>query len=455
MNYREFLASKAIQAQPAGLDEMPWLSDSLAPFQVDVVEFALKTGRAAMFLDTGLGKTRCQIEWARQLPGKTLILAPLAVASQTVREGRDALGVEIHHSRDGSVGEKITIANYERLALFDQTRFDAVVLDESSILKSFMGKTKRALCERFKETRFRLACTATPAPNDYMELGNHSEFLGAMESNEMLTRWFINDTMNMGTYRLKGHAERHFWQWVASWAACVSRPSDLGYDDGAYCLPQLSTKIHRVELRDRAPAPEGMLFDIPTISAATLHREKKLSIRERIGLAAEIVASEPNEAFAVWCETNEESQGLRKAIGDCVEVKGSDSIEAKEDRLQAFSEGRARVIVSKPSICGFGLNWQHCARTIFSSVSFSYEQYYQAIRRFWRFGQKRAVQVDVILSPNEAPVFRTVQEKLAAHERMKSAMRMAVLNRGQSHTTRHDYNPTFKATLPLWIQSAA
>lgn len=451
MTYRQFLNSKLVEVPPAGLEEIPWLSESLAEFQNDVVEFALRAGRAAMFLDTGLGKTRCQIEWARHLPGKALILAPLAVASQTVREGRDALGVEIHHSRDGSIGEKITITNYERLELFDTTQFDAVVLDESSILKSFMGKTKRLLCERFAGTRYRLCCTATPAPNDYMELGNHCDFLGLMSNTEMLTRWFIHDSNDTGVWRMKGYAERSFWQWVASWGACVSRPSDLGYDDGAYKLPELKTQIHRVEVGAKEP-PTGMLFDIPSISATTLHQEKKHSVKERVGCVAELVRAEPGESFIVWCETNEESELLAKAIGgDCVEVKGSDSIDAKEERLLAFSEGRARVIVSKPSICGFGLNWQHCARVVFASVSFSYEQFYQAVRRSWRFGQKRPVRVDVILSPSEIPVWRTVMAKLEAHEKMKSAMRHAVFNRGERHSVKHDYQPKHKATLPSWI----
>lgn len=455
MTYSDFLAGKAITVKPLGLAEAPGLSPVLFPFQRDVVSFALQCGRGALFLDTGLGKTICQLEYARHAPGDVLILAPLAVAGQTVREAHDKLGLEAAHSRDGRKHGKITVANYERLHLFDLSQFSAVVLDESSILKSFMGKTKRQLCDSFAEYPFRLACTATPAPNDYMELGNHSEFLGVMDGTEMLTRWFINDTMNFGNYRLKGHAEKPFWEWVASWAACVSKPSDLGYDDADFALPPLKNHLHSVATDYSTGAAEDELFRCAAISATTIHAEKRMTLQDRVGRVADLCRAESGEAWIVWCETNDESAALAAAIPDAVEVKGADSLDAKEDRLEAFASGRARVIVSKPSICGFGLNWQHCARVAFASLSYSYEQFYQAIRRSWRFGQKRPVEVHSVISESEMPIWQTIQNKLRAHEGMKSAMRHAVFHRGRTSSVRHTYAPQHLDTLPKWLKKSA
>lgn len=451
-NYHDFLASKAVTVKPLGLSEVPDLSPSLFPFQGNVVRFGLQCGRGALFLDTGLGKTICQLEWARHVPGDVLILAPLAVAGQTVREARELLGIEAHHSRDGAVKGKITVANYERLHLFDPARFAGVVLDESSILKSFMGKTMRALCDAFDQTPFRLACTATPAPNDYEEMGNHSEFLGVMSRTEMLQRWFIHDSENTADWKMKGHAEKSFWQWVSSWAACVSKPSDLGYADAAFALPPLRTHLHTVATDYAVGVDEGMLFRAPTISATTMHAEKRMTLADRVGRVASLCASESSEPWIVWCETNDESAALAAAIPDAVEVKGADSLESKEDKLEAFSAGRARVIVTKPSIAGFGLNWQHCARVAFASMSYSYEQFYQAIRRSWRFGQKRPVEVHAVIAETEMPIWQAIQTKLRAHDTMKSAMRHAVFNRGRISSVRHAYNPTHQTSLPKWMK---
>lgn len=454
MNYEDFLKSKAALKRPSGLAKVPELSPTLFDFQRVVTTLALQRGRFAQFLDTGLGKTLCQLEWAKHVPGKCLILAPLAVAEQTRREGASKLGIEAHHSRDGSVKGKITITNYERIHLFDLSQFDAVALDESSILKSFMGKTKQFLCDSFKRTPFRSCYTATPAPNDYMELGNHSEFLGVMPGSEMLIRWFINDTMHFGNYRLKGHAVQPFWEWVASWAACIEKPSDAGGDDSRFELPPLDVQLNYVKTDYTDGATDGCLFRMPEMSATSMHREKRHSLDDRVAKVLELCKG---DKFAlVWCETNEESAMISSALGDrCVEVKGADSVDEKEARLEAFSLGQVPIMVTKPSIAGFGLNWQHCNHQIFASLSYSYESFYQAVRRSWRFGQKNKVRVDVVLSETETPLWQTVAKKMGAHQQMKKAMKFAKLDTAKTSHIKLDYNPQHKGHLPSWILTQA
>jgi len=451
VNYEDFIAKKGVRHLEHGLKAVPPMPDCLFDFQKTVTEFALKKGRAALFLDTGLGKTRCQVVWAQNVPGKKLILAPVAVAPQTVREAK-SIGVDVFHSRDGTIGDGITITNYERLHLFDTAQFTGVVLDESSILKSFMGKTKTMLCEQFSQTPFRLCCSATPAPNDYMELGNHSDFLGVMPSNEMLTRWFINDTMNFGGYRLKGHAVQSFWEWVASWAACAGKPSDAGGDDTKYILPELTARLHCVESPMESDADDGWLFKAAQLTATTMHREKRDTLKQRVEKAVELSAGK--DFALIWCESNLESAALHAAIPDSVEVVGSDSPDSKEEKLESFSAGKVRVMVTKASIAGFGLNWQHCNHVIFASLSYSYEQFYQAIRRSWRFGQKRPVHVDAIISNSEQSIWQTIQRKLSAHDQMKDAMKFASMDRQRSHTIKQTYKPTHEGKLPLWIHNS-
>jgi len=453
--YERFIESKVPKITRSGFVPANDLSKTLFPFQRDIVKFLLESGRAAAFVDTGLGKTIMQLEWARHIPGRVLILAPLAVAKQTEREAKRLLGMDINYLRDGSIGRhQVTVTNYERAEMFDLSQYSGIVLDESSILKSFMGRTKEWLCEAFKNHPYRLACTATPAPNDYMELGNHSAFLGVMPANEMLTRWFINDTMNFGNYRLKGHAEKDFWTWVASWAACLSKPSDLGYSDEGFDLPPVKMTHHLVDADFTSDAGEGMLFRVPEMSATSMHREKRFSLQQRAGKIAEL-ANGSSEAWIVWCETNDEADALAEAIPDAVEVRGSDSSDAKEDKLDAFSSGRARVIITKPSIAGFGLNWQHCRNVAFASISYSYEQFYQAVRRSWRFGQTKQVNVHVALSTMELKLWETVSEKMAAHDAMKNAMRYATkaFAEGVHHSTHKAYNPQVKGRLPSWLKT--
>lgn len=450
--YADLIARKAVSAQQRGI-EPGQFSHALFDFQRNVTGFALRTGRAAMFLDTGLGKTICQIEWARQVPGKKLILAPVAVAPQTVREAKEKLGVEIGHSRDGSVEHEITITNYERLHLFDVSQFNGVILDESSILKSFEGKTKQRLCQAFGQTPFRLCCTATPAPNDFTELGNHSDFLGVMPQSEMLARWFVNDSSDTGTWRLKGHAVKPFWEWVASWAACAEKPSDAGGDDAPFKLPPLTTKVHVVEASEGPNIDTGSLFGNLELSATSMHADKRATAKERCEIAASL-ANETRDPAVVWCESNIESATLAKLIPDAVEVVGSDDPDEKEAKLDSFSRGESRVIVTKPSLAGFGLNWQHCNHVVFASISYSFEGFYQAVRRSWRFGQTRPVNVDVVIASSEQGVWQSVQRKMRDHDGMKSAMRYAKFSAAHAKAITLPYQPKTSSILPSWLNAA-
>lgn len=418
------------------------------PHQADCLRKLLKIGRGAAFLDTGLGKTFLQLDWARHVPGDVLILAPLAVAQQTVEEAGNLLGMNIHHSRNGEVKERITITNYERAHLFDVSRFNAVVLDESSILKGQTSKMRKWITEAFDHTPWKLACTATPAPNDYTELGNHSRFLNVMSAQEMLTRWFIHDSANTADWRLKGHAVKDFWQWVGSWSCCVFKPSDLGHSNDGYDLPKLSIKTH---IHDSPLFTDSAdtLFDMPSVAATDLHKTRRATIDKRCKSVADMVNGS-SEPWIVWCESNDESAMLSKLIPDAVEVKGSMTIEQKESRLESFSQGQSRVLISKPKICGFGMNWQHCRNMAFASISYSYEAFYQAIRRSWRFGQTEQVNVHVCISDAEMRVWRRVERKATDHDTMKKEMRFAV-GQTQSHDVKLDYNPQMEASLPVWL----
>lgn len=425
--------------------------ENAKPHQADCLRKLLEVGTGAAFLDTGLGKTFLQLDWARHVPGDVLILAPLAVANQTVEEAGKLLGMNIHHSRDGQVKERITITNYERAHLFDVSRFNAVVLDESSILKGQSSKMRQWLTEAYQNTPWKLACTATPAPNDHTELGNHSQFLGIMNAQEMLTRWFIHDSANTADWRLKGHAVKDFWSWVGSWSCCVSKPSDLGHSDEGYDLPNLhiETHVHNAPLvTDSA----DMLFDMPSVAATDLHATRRATIDERCRSVADMV-NQSTEPWIVWCESNDESSMLASLIPDAVEVKGSQTIEQKESRLDSFTNQDARVLISKPKICGFGMNWQHCRNMAFASISYSYEAFYQAVRRSWRFGQTQEVRVHVCISDAELPVWRVIERKTVDHDTMKREMREAI-GYSQSHDTKIDYNPKMIAKFPDWLMSS-
>lgn len=456
-DYHAFIASKGISAATVGFSAKA-LPERLFPHQRKAVEFALDKGRAALFLDTGLGKSGCEAVFADQCVRETgkpsLILTPLAVARQMQREC-EAFGVDARVVRDADEQwSGVNIANYERMAKLDLGRFGAVVLDESSILKAFSGSTKRALVEAFVDTPYRLAATATPAPNDHMELGTHAEFLGIMGSMEMLCRWFINDASTASQdWRLKGHAVDDFWSWVASWGRAASLPSDLGGDDAGFILPQLHARLHTVGVDLTQDAAQGMLFRIPDNSATDIHAEKKRTVNERVAQSAEI-ANGHNGPVIVWCERDDESAALTAAIPDAIEVKGSMDMDAKEAALDAFTTGARRVIVTKPRIAGFGLNWQHADCQVFASLSHSYERYYQAIRRSWRFGQTREVTVNVVIAETEHGIWRNVQRKAADHDRMKKAMAEAMRG-AQIESHRRVYAKAQEVSLPSFLRGVA
>lgn len=453
--YRAFIASKSISSDRHGFAPKS-LPDRLFEHQRRAVDFALDRGRAALFLDTGLGKSGCEAVFAdeaRKHTGKpALILTPLAVARQMQREC-EAFGVEARVIReDADVFGGVNIANYERLSKIDPSRFGAVVLDESSILKSFMGQTKRQLVEAFAQTPFRLAATATPAPNDHMELGTHAEFLGVMGPMEMLCRWFINDTSTASQdWRLKGHAVTDFWSWVSSWARAASLPSDMGGADDGFILPALRHQVHTVGV-DLSIDAGGMLFRIPDQSATSMHAEKQRTMAERVSLAADI-ANAATGAVIVWCERDDESAALAKAIPDAIEVLGSMAADKKEAALEAFTFGKARVVVTKPKLAGFGLNWQHARTQVFASISHSYEQYYQAVRRSWRYGQTGEVTAHIVVAETEESIWRNVQRKAADHDKMKRAMADAMRG-AQIGAKRKIYTRQPEITLPNFLVGA-
>ena len=459
MTYEDFLERKVAVGQTDGI-ELRSHNPALFPYQVDVLRYLLKIGRGAAFLDTGLGKTLLQLEWARcvvEYTGKpVLVLTPLAVARQTEREGaKFDLDVQVVADQSGVTRAAIYVTNYEKLPHFDAAAFGGVVLDESSILKAFTGTTKRRLCETFRATPYRLACTATPAPNDYMEIGNHSEFLGIMPGPEMLSRFFINDTMNFGTYRLKGHAVKPFWQWVASWAVAMSKPSDLAYSDEGFILPPLNVQRHYVSV-DLTQDTGDLLFRIPEMSATSVHREKRLSAESRAAKLAGIVSAESSEPWIVWCETNYEADALKSVMPEACELRGDENEKAKESKLLAFSSGDERVLITKPKIAGFGMNWQHCARVGFMGLTFSYEQFYQAVRRSWRFGQSRPVDCHVVLASTERQIWSVVEAKMAQHDEMKARMCRENFSRTVRHySIKESYKPTVAMRLPSFLRGAA
>lgn len=643
VTYADLLARKHIAFEPHGLAHIPDLHPGLFPHQRAVTEFALRCGSAAMFLDTGLGKSFAALEWGRVVVEKTnkpvLMLAPLAVGPQHQREA-ERFGIDALYVRDGSevTEPRIYITNYERLDSFIATQFVGIILDESSVIKSFTGKTTRKLISTFAKTPYRLCCTATPAPNDHTELGTHAEFLGVMRREEMLPRWFINDTADTGTWRIKGHAAGDFWRWVASWARCVSLPSDLGFDDAGYVLPPISVHEHLVKADRTIDAGEELrgklvgqhrLFRMPDTSATAIHVEKRLTAKERAKLAAEIVfedwscgsqntpsAAEPNikttllneigarnkdgrqkrikntcahiteptrnagtetkssapsampvaerdmrktastekkprpaQSFAtrnfavmasskppsalpqqntiaspaskvaapsaahlplmeggtgsplttitapgpsadssalpatrasassrtirnclneqsttsnerdwwvVWCDSDYEQDELERLFGDvAISIRGSMMLSKKEELHEAWLRGERKVLICKPVMFGYGVNWQHCSKMIFAGLSFSYENYYQAVRRCWRFGQKNPVEVHIAMADTEAAIKRVIDRKADDHGAMKremaTAMREAVLHQH----AKVGYAPTANVQIPDWMRQAS
>lgn len=428
MNYDNFVLTKTKRAQCIGFEPMP-IRSPLFDWQAHIVKWAVRKGRAALFEDCGLGKTAQQLEWADQVARKTngsvLILTPLAVAHQTAHEAEKfGISARVAESESDIKNSGIYITNYEKLEKFNAQNFSGVVLDESSILKNFTGKMRQMLTSAFSETPYRLCCTATPSPNDYTEFGQHADFLGVCTPQQMLCTFFINDTFNTGDWRLKKHAEMEFWKWVASWAACVSRPSDIGYCDEGYILPNLNIQTTIVKVDETAGAQDGELFRHATLSATTMHKEMRITSPARVAKVAELVNAS-KDAWIVWCNTNDESEQLAKSIPDAVEVKGSDTAKQKEERLDAFTEGRARVIITKPGIAGYGLNWQHCSNVAFVGLSYSFEDFYQALRRSYRFGQKKQVNACIVQASTEGAILKTVNKKIQQHKEMQEKMKIA------------------------------
>ncbi len=464
-DYQDLIARKVVSFEPRGLTKLPKLNKSMFDHQRHSTEFALRAGCAALFLDTGLGKSLCALEWARVIVEHTnkpvLMLAPLAVGSQHQREA-EKFGIDAKYVREPHeiTGAGIWITNYERFDKFDAGMFAGVVLDESSIIKGFGGRTSRALIQSFAATPFRLACTATPAPNDHRERGQHSEFLGVMRGMEMLSRWFINDTASASQdWRIKGHAVDAFWDWVASWSRCVSLPSDLGFSDQGFALSEMVMHQHIVAADrsiDTGEEKDGQarIFRIPETSATSIHREKRMTIDARADVIARIVDGERTGPWIIWCDTDAEADALTDRISDAVEVRGSMSADVKEERLQSFSMGKSRVIVTKPSIAGFGLNWQHCARQAFVGLSFSYESFYQAIRRSHRFGQTRPVHVHVAMADTEKAIWDVVSRKAEDHDTMKRAMRMSMSRATKAANARETYRATTNVKIPSWMRAA-
>lgn len=458
MSYATLLHRKLATVKPSGFEPSA-VPASLFPHQAALVRWAIRLGRAAIFADTGLGKSRMQLAWADAVHKHTgrdvLILAPLAVAAQTVEEGAE-LGIAVTLCKEHShIKPGINITNYDRLHRFDPSQFVAVVLDESSCIKHHDAKTLKTLLEAFRDTPYKLCATATPAPNDWTELGTHAEFLGVCTRAEMLAEFFTHDGGDTSVWRLKGHARHVFWKWVCQWGALVRRPSDLGFDDTAYNLPPLHLHDHMVETD---MPTNGMLFASEAQTLSERRDARRLSINDRVADCAAIVNSD-QEPWIVWCDLNAEGEALRLAIPGSVEIRGSDDPDTKEQRLADFAAGRIRVLITKPSIAGFGLNWQHCARMAFVGVTDSFEAYYQAVRRCWRFGQRRDVHVHVFASSAEGAVVANLKRKerdaMAMAESLSQETHGAVLE-SVTGTARQTnlYNASKTVQIPSWLEAA-
>lgn len=453
MTYSSFLQQKAIIDPPAGLSYMPDLHPALFAFQADICRWALRRGRAAVFAGTGLGKSLIELSYADAVVGEThgsvLILAPLAVAQQLAREAAK-FGIHATLCREvGDVRPGINITNYDRMERFDADYFDGVVLDESSLLKGMASRTRLYLTEAFRDTPYRLAATATPAPNDFMELGNHAEFLGVLSMQEMLSTFFINDQTSTKQWRLKGHALDSFWRWVASWGVMLRHPRDLGYEDERYDLPALNQHEHVVA--------HGVGELAKTLGER--QRAKRESIAERVAKAAALV-NESDAQWIVWCHLNAEQDALQSAIPDAISLRGADTLERKEQGIRAFCYEGARVLVSKPSMFGYGLNLQSCHNMAFVGLNDSWEQIYQAVRRCYRFGQEREVNVHFIAAEAEGAVLENIHRKEAQADEMAAAMvtNMADITKIKLNGARRHvepYEPGMGIAIPGWLRSEA
>lgn len=454
-DYQMLLERKRHAYEDAGFTPV-FMPDQLFDFQRALVEWSVKKGRAAIFADCGLGKSAMQMTFAQnivqQTNGRVLVLTPLAVAPQMVEEAAK-FGIEAHRSTDGTAPGKIVVTNYERLHHFNAADFTACVCDESSILKNCDGVIKAQVTDFMRKMSFRLLCTATPSPNDLIELGTSSEALGYMGFNDMLSTFFKKDAdrkthsrkdeFRSGVWRFRGHAEDHFFKWVCSWARAVRKPSDLGFSDETFKLPQLITR--ETVVVNETPL-DGMLFTMPAVGLSEQRRERRATLEARCDAAAQLINGHAESAVA-WCYLNDESAALKSAIPGAVEVSGSDTMEAKEEAFMAFAKGQIRVLVTKPEIAGFGLNWQHCNHQTFFP-SHSYEQMHQAIRRSWRFGQKRPVTIDLIASEGERGVLANLMRKAEQADRLFENL---VSLMGAANTFNKAPSNNIKTKVPSWL----
>lgn len=460
MDYKKFLEKKSYTAPPAGFEPKN-LNSNLFDFQKDIASWACKRGRGAIFAGTGLGKSLQELSWAQALYDatgeRTIVFTPLAVAAQMKREA-DKFGIDAAHvSTQDESNCPIVITNYQKIDHFDLSEYGGVILDESSILKNYAGHFRTRLIESCKQIPHRLAATATPSPNDYMELGNHAEFCGIMSYTDMLSTFFVHDGSSTQNWRLKGHAEDAFWEWMASWSVMLQSPADLGYDGSKYALPELHQIEHIVDAEYTSSVDTGLLFPMEAQSMSERLKARRATIEDRVNKAVEVVSEKPNEPWVIWCNLNDESEMLASRIKGAVEVKGADPDKKKEHILEDFAKGNIRVLITKPSICGFGMNWQHCRNTVFVGLNDSFEQIYQAIRRFWRFGQTEEVYAHFIASELEGAVVSNIRrkEKQAQHMMDKMVQHMADLSsaniKGAVRDTT-DYKPQDNMTIPNWIK---
>lgn len=442
-SYTEFIQSKTRVLNNTGFDFS--VENALFDFQREIVGKATKKGRYAIFADCGLGKTPMQLYWAEAVAnhtgGRVIILTPLAVAEQTAREAKK-FGIDAKVSKDG-IPHRITITNYEKLHKFDCSDFVGVDCDESSILKNYAGSTRNAITDFMRDAPYRLLCSATPSPNDFMELGTSSEALGVMRRVEMLSEYFTHDSGKTQSWVLKGHARGHFWEWVSQWATALRKPSDIGFDDGKFILPEL--RVRGVVLPSKALA--GRLFAFAATTLQDQRAERRETITDRCDAVAEIANSE-SSPFVAWCSLNDESKMLTEKINGAVEISGADSDDEKERKLLGFADGTIKTIVTKPQIAGFGLNWQHCNRMSFFP-SHSHEQYYQAVRRCWRFGQTRPVDVHIVTTEAESMVVENMRRKEIQSIDLYDQI---IKNMNPRYSkTKYSYNPEKQMEIPKWL----
>lgn len=452
-SYQEFIAGKQFRAESSGF-EPHLFAYPLFDYQRDIVRWACHRGKAAVFADTGLGKTIMQLAWADQVARHTgnpvLVLAPLAVSDQTIAEGK-RFGIHVEKYTGADVwGPHILITNYEQLHNVDADQFDGVVLDESSILKGMQGKVRRQVTEMFSGTKYRLSCTATPSPNDFMELGTQSEFLGIMSQVEMLAMFFIHDGSDTSKWRLKGHGKRKFFEWLATWAVFISKPSDLGYSDDGHDLPPLEFHEHIIE----SGITDGLFAPVAT-GLQDRNKARKETVDDRVAMASRL-ANDLQGQVLVWCHLNDESEKLADAIDGAVEVTGSDPAAHKSSTMLGFARGEVRALVSKPKIAGFGMNWQNCNQMVFVGLSDSWEQFYQSVRRCWRYGQDKPVHVHIVSADVEGAVLDNIKRKEAQQRELKAEMiqimrgkTLAQLGRAEQEKTEYAANESMD--VPAWV----